>query len=87
MEFAVLNQKDIDALGKAMDSTRFSGEKVSESTFGVLKNFLTEQLIECIGSSDPRLRRAAVRVSTRFSSLPKDHQNRVIYAMSSKVKL
>lgn len=83
----MISLKTIETIESHIENTRFAGEMVDETTFGILKKFLTDQLIECIGSPSRSLRRAAVRVSVQFTSITKEHQKRVIHAMSSKMKM
>lgn len=49
--------------------------------------FMTDRLIECIGSHDARVRRTAVAVSKNFTNISKEHQMRVIFLMSNKIKI
>ena len=81
----MLKLKEIQRIEKHINDTKVAGKEVNETTFKVLKNFLTERLIECIGSPDRSVRTAAVRASGLFVSLPLEHQNRVLFAMSNKM--
>jgi len=81
----MLKLNEIDSIERHIEKTRLSGEKVGETSFRVLKEFLTDRLIECIGARDSRVRRAAVRVSGKFASLSIDHQKRVLHSMANRV--
>jgi len=81
----MLKLHEIESIERHIQRTTNSGEKASETAFKVLKEFLVDRLLSCISSSDPRVRRAAVRVSTKFASLSIDHQKRVIFSMSNGV--
>ena len=83
----MISLKEIETIENHIEKTRFAGESVDETTFAILKKFLTDQLIECIGSPSGSIRRAAVRVSGQFTSMTKEHQKRVIFAMSNKMKM
>jgi hypothetical protein len=81
----MLKLREIQRIEKHIADTKISGKEVDETTFGVLKKFLTDRLIECIGSKDRAVRTAAVRASGLFTSLKIEHQSRVLFAMSSKM--
>ena len=76
---------EIEAIERHIEKTATAGQEVNDKTFAVLKEFLVERLISCIGSRDSRVRRAAVRVSGKFANLPLSHQKRVIFSMSSRM--
>lgn len=81
----MLKMQEILSIERHIQKTRISGEKVNETAFKVLKEFLTDKLIESIGSRDPKVRRAAVRVSGEFAKLTVDHQKRVLHSMASRM--
>ena len=81
----MLTLEELESLEKHIKSTRNTGEKSSEIAFLPLKKYLTDRLIECIGSRDGGVRQAAVRISQEFTTMNLDHQKRVIFAMSNKL--
>lgn len=81
----MLKLHEIISIENHINKTESRGEKASDAAYKALKEFLMERLIGCIASSDPKVRRAAVRVSAKFSSLSIDHQKRVIQSMASRI--
>ena len=81
----MLTSKEIESIAKHIEATKTSGQMVDETTFTVLKKYLTDRLIECIASPDARVRRGAVKVAGDFNSCSTDHQKRVLYRMATKI--
>ena len=81
----MLKLNELESIEKHIEKTRLAGEKADETTYKVLKNFLTTQMLECIGARDARLRRYAMNVIGNFNSLSDEHKKRVIFSMSNKM--
>lgn len=77
---------EIERVEKHIELTALGGQEVTETTAEPLEKFLTQQLLDCISSPNPKLRRAAIRVSAKFTEISDSHKRRVLYRMSTQVK-
>lgn len=67
-----------------IEKTRDSGKVLDNSVmFNTLKTYLTQQLSMAILGKDLNARKAAIRVSKKFTDADIDHQSRVLNRMSS----